>query len=283
MFNFDFLGELEKRNIQFKTSGRNIGQNFIGMDCPFCGDRRNHLGVSKQHGFYSCFVCGAKGSFQYLIFKLTGEWIKKSRFELVSEQETFSRAIDLDFDFDSLSSNAIQYLINRDYDPEELIDKYKIKDGGIVGKFKYRIMIPYFMNNKLVTYSGRDYSGVQEPKYLHLDRESSIMSCKDVLYNLNNCNDQSIIITEGVFDSWKLGTGSIALSGKSLSTNQWKQLQKFQRIFIALDQDADIEANNIAQQIESEFNDVFIISLSTKDPDSLSRDQVLEIKRKIFG
>jgi DNA primase len=282
VFNFDFLGELEKRNIAFKTSGRNIGQNYIGMNCPFCGDERNHLGVNKHNGSYSCFVCGAKGSFKYLVYKLTGEWINSSRFEIVP-QEPSSRATNLDFDFDSLSSRAKDYLFNRGYDPEELIDKYKIKDGGLIGKFKYRIMIPYFMNNKLVTYSGRDYSGVQEPKYLHLDQESSIMSCKEVLYNLDNCKDQSIILTEGIFDSWRLGTGSTALSGKSLSTNQFAYLKKFQRIFIALDQDAVIEANNIADQIESEFNDVFIISIPTKDPDSLSKDQVIELKQQIFG
>ena len=282
MFNFDFLGELEKRNIAFKTSGRNIGQNYIGMDCTFCGDGRNHLGVNKHNGCYYCFVCGAKGSFKYLVYKLTGEWINRSIFEIVT-QEPSSGATDLDFDFDSLSSRAKDYLFNRGYDPEELIDKYKLRDGGLVGKFKYRIMIPYFMNNKLVTYSGRDYSGVQEPKYLHLDHESSIMSCKEVLYNLDNCKDQSIILTEGIFDSWRLCTGSIALSGKQLSTNQHQQLKRFQRIFIALDQDAVKESNHIANQIESEFNDVFIISVPTKDPDSLSRNQVIELKQQIFG
>lgn len=280
MFNFDFVAELEKRNIGYRETGRNVGRNFVGIDCPFCGDTNNHLGLSKSSGYYSCFVCGARGSFEYLIYKLTGEIIKKQKMEFIPEQDP---GIDyVDFNYKPLSSTARDYLWSRNYDPDELIDLYKIQDGGLFSRFKYRIMIPYIMNNKIFTYSGRDYSSQQDPKYLHLGTDKSICSCKEIVYGIESCID-TVIVVEGIFDCWRLGKGSVALSGKIPTKKQIDQLKNFKRIFIMFDENSEKESDELAFNLETEFNDVQIINLRVHDPDSLNKDQVIEIKKEIFG
>ena len=45
-----------------------------------------------------------------------------------------------------------KYLIKRGLDPDEIIEKYGVKAGGIVGDWKYRLMIPIYQDKLLVSY-----------------------------------------------------------------------------------------------------------------------------------
>lgn len=38
--------------IPFSEQGKNIGNGWIGLKCPFCDDHSNHLGLNLQYDFF---------------------------------------------------------------------------------------------------------------------------------------------------------------------------------------------------------------------------------------
>ena len=58
----NIIQALEDANVGYKRSGKNIGNNWIGVVCPFCGDSRNHCGINLHSPVFSCFVCGNSGN-----------------------------------------------------------------------------------------------------------------------------------------------------------------------------------------------------------------------------
>ena len=67
---FDIIFYLEEIGISYSTSGKNISQNWIGINCPFCDDQSNHCGINIHSKVYSCFRCGSKGNVTKLIMAL---------------------------------------------------------------------------------------------------------------------------------------------------------------------------------------------------------------------
>ena len=62
---------LERYDIPYWLSGKNVSEDCIGISCPFCEDRSNHCGIFKEHGNFSCWRCEETGSLFKLLNKLT--------------------------------------------------------------------------------------------------------------------------------------------------------------------------------------------------------------------
>lgn len=102
------------------------------------------------------------------------------------------------------------------------IDDYHI---CIHGEYGSRIIIPYYMENKLVYWNGRSlHNNKSIPKYLGPDKYKYNIGKGDVIYLPTPIPmDSTIYITEGEFDSKSLslsGLYSCALGGKSITENQ---------------------------------------------------------------
>lgn len=273
---------LDKHNIPYSSEGKNIAKGWIGLECPFCGDTRNHMGINLTTSMFSCFICGKKGTFKFLIHEFTGIWIDgKAEKSFIQHKEKI-RAKEISYDFNEINETHKDYLRKRNYEPEDIIEKYQVKSGGFAGIYKYRIIIPYFFKNKLITFTSRDVTGLQEVKYKSLANELSIKTPKETLYGIDQCQE-TVIVVEGIFDSWRIGKGSVALSGKIASEEQIHLLKEFKRIFIMLDKDAEKEATELAHNIESSFNDVHLVTLDIKDPDCLNQKDVYDLRKEIFG
>ena len=67
---FDIIEVAEKCGIQFYHSNRN-NVEFKAL-CPFCGDRKYHLGLNRKMDRFHCFRCKEKGNSVSLYAKLNG-------------------------------------------------------------------------------------------------------------------------------------------------------------------------------------------------------------------
>jgi DNA primase len=88
-----------------------------------------------------------------------------------------------------------------------------------------RLIIPFYKDNKLIFYQGRDLSGLAQRRYLSpsIDRER-------VLYGYENLDtnvDEPLYIVEGFFDAFLLN--GIALFGNHLYDPQIKWLNQSRR------------------------------------------------------
>jgi len=288
--NFDLFSYLENRGIEYHDKGKNVSRGWIEITCPFdCPDPSWHCGINLETKIFNCWVCGTKGNLIKLIKKLEQCSYRKAirilqDFQLPSfasptyEKKEIKESYSLPKEInDSLQKVQINYLKKRGFNPEKLIEKYHLKPGGIIGKYRFRIIAPVIMNNEVKGFTALSPVKTLQPKYI------SSKNIKKLIYNIDNAKDKAIIV-EGITDVWKIGDGCIAIFGKQLTSAQLYDIirKKFKKIFIMLDGDAIKEAYKLASQLSPFISEVEVIELPfSADPASLSEEEIKEIKRLI--
>jgi len=289
----DFLFD---HDIEFKTKGKNIGKGNIGIKCIYCNDKSNHLAIKKNNGVFYCLKCGERGNMISLIVDLLSvskrEAIKtSSKYDGISESHgspaRSCQPVSISWDTvmpplneKFLPSPHKKYLEKRKFNPDFLQWKYNLSTPKIynVGDWKHRIIIPYFDKKKIITYSGRSISENPKLKYFHLSEKKCIRTPKQVLYGLEFCS-KNIMLVEGVTDVWAIGDGAVALSGKQLTPDQEILLLEHnpKKVYILLDPDAIEQAKDIANRIRN-FTNVEILSLLRGDPAEQDQNCLNKIK-----
>jgi hypothetical protein len=56
----DIVELLEENNVRIWTRGNNVSKGWIGLNCPFCDDATNHLGIKLSDYRCRCWKCGKK-------------------------------------------------------------------------------------------------------------------------------------------------------------------------------------------------------------------------------
>jgi len=296
MINPDFFNVekyLVSRNIEIRYQGENVSRSgdWIGICCPSCGENKFHLGIHLGWKICSCWACPFGGNMVKLIMKLervsykeAGQIIEEfSEGRIYNRPKATSKQIELvNMDFErGLQDIHQQYLIDRNFDPEYISAKYRLYNGGISGRYRYRIIAPVIWQNKIVTFIARDVTGLSIP-YLALEENKSIYTTKECLYGLDSVSD-TVIITEGVTDVWRIGDGSVAILGKNYTPMQLILLKDVRRKFVMLDKDASEKAERLAHDLSSFGGNVETLTLSNGDPADLSEDDVKNLRNDIFG
>lgn len=299
---FDALSFMEEYEIEFKESGKNIGRNWYGIrECIFCGNSGYHLGMNKKSKYCSCFVCGQGGSlFKYIQEKL--QVSKKEVFDIIrkysSEHQEYEEVVcgdEVVFPSNmqkTIPKMAYNYLKGRGFNPFQLRDKYGLRftknysvaeKGEIKQDFSYRIMVPITYNRKLVAWSGRDYTGQAETKYLHQEKSMCLSVPADTMYNTNSVGDRAIIV-EGFTDVWKMGSESISGQGIKFTKNQLNQIKELnlKKVAILLDENAEEQAQHLANMLYGIIPDIKICYLDHGDPGDLTTKDAFELKRKLL-
>lgn len=270
--NFDnFLSWAESRFDHVKVRGDEILLNSI-----FCEDRKNHLwcnpygGKNKiENGVYHCWKTDEKGSLIKLVMlvdkcsfqdaletldvqtegsledleKKVNEIFEKNDIEKRREIEENNKELSIPencYLFDELPScnylkkHAVEYMKSR---------KLNYSDLYIctAGRYKNRILIPYYdSNKKLIYYNGR-YIG--DPgsnlRYLGPPKQLGIGKGDVIFVPEWPAKKEKIYITEGEFDAMTLyqaGFNSAALGGKSMTENQMKMISEY-TLVLCLDGD----------------------------------------------
>jgi len=179
----------------------------------------------------------------------------------------------------------IDYLEKRNYDVQHLIQNYNIHFGGYTGNFKYRIIIPVYLNGKLVSYVGRDITESAYLRYKNLREQDSVLPVKETVYNIDNVTDEAIIC-EGITDAWRFGFNAVALFGLVYTQKQVRLLgTKLKKAYICFDNEPQAEqaAEILAEELSWQGVSTEILLIDTKDPGEMSNKEADLVKQELFG
>lgn len=279
--------------VPYWTAGKNVSEGWVSVSCPKCGDRSNHGAFSNNGRAFSCFRCG-KHSVVSVIADYTSwqeayELIKEySSVLLFNEGTQVDRATNVEWPPEGsvpMPSLHSEYLHKRGYDPKHLRDLYGVKCVYQGGPFKYRIIIPVYVNGRIVTYIGRDVTDKASLKYKNLAETKSILPAKEVVYNLDNVHETAIIC-EGIFDAWRFGAHGVALFGLQYTSAQTKALaSRVKRAFTLFDNEpqAQAKARELGSELAFQGVEVENIELSGwNDPGELPQEMADEIKNELL-
>jgi DNA primase len=289
---------LDSIGIEYTHPGsKNTGRESISISCPFCGDHEysgnNHLGIKMDTKVWNCWICSARGSLIKLAMRLEGcdynDAIEHLRPFMNIDPSTLqdndsevrqpTRKVELPGVATLLDSHH-NYLEGRNFDPEYIFRKYKLNCVGPIGRWRHSLIIPYFNNGRIITFSGADITGTSDTKYRYLSNEQSVNPIGKTLYNIDNAIDTALVV-EGVTDVWRVGDGAVALGRKKYTTWQIKRLSKFKRVFIMLDSDAHEMAEELAHDLGM-FTEVVLYELDEGDPCDLSPYDIALLRKEIF-
>jgi DNA primase len=189
-----------------------------------------------------------------------------------------------------LSKTEKDYLLERHFDPNQLVDSFNIQGGGWVGDWKNRIIIPIYLGGKLVSWTSRTIIKDREPRYKNLENELSVIDPKKIFFNLDNCYDQSVVLLEGPFDVLRFGDNSICGFGISLTKTQVLYLsERINKIYILFDNErqAQKKAREYGMTLQGHGLDVFIVDAFSdygcKDAGEMSPYNIRKLKAELFG
>jgi len=290
--NLNLIEYLDNKNVPYSISGKNVSSGWIGISCPFCGDSSNHLGINLESKVFSCWKCGEKGNFIKLAMKLEGLSFKEIMKEInqygnffLQNTKTQIRSSFVKDDFESVFDWHKVYLEKRGFDPDKIIKKYKLKSGRITSDFAHRLIIPYFIKGKMVTFTSRDVTGKSKIKYKHLEVSKSIIPPKEALFNIDSVKN-SCIVCEGCLDVFRIGDGSVALGGVNYTRKQLIQLMQFKRVFVLFDPEEHAQkiAKKLAMELSSVNPSIEIVQINVnKDPGDLNDSEAVELRRELIG
>lgn len=293
---FDVLAYLEHKGIPYATSGENVSQGWIGIQCPFCEDRKNHMGINLIKKTATCFKCGEPrpGSVLNLIaflenistkqaYHLTTKFVDRTLSYLdIPERKRSEGTILLPKEAKKKFPRVHRdYLSGRNFDPDYLIRKYDLYACYQFGPFRYRIIFPVYYQRELVAYVGRDITGQAEMPYKNSPIEYSKIPVKETLYNIDTVKDTAIVV-EGPFDAVRLGDGAVATFGTKYTKSQLAMLIGLKRVFIFSDADAENEGEKLSKQVAGFVDHVEVLSSQDiPDPGEMTEQEVLFLKKEL--
>ena len=233
--------------------------------CPF---RENHTDGSGQESFfltpylnaYHCFSCGAKGNIVRLLTTRMGvNYFEAAGMVQLGEYTPEKKEFDLDvmWRLDKLPKEFLERGYSRDV----------LKHFRVGTTIDGQIMIPFYKDfnkpTELLGYQRRWY--VPERGV----RNSVGFEKKNYLYNLD-FGYTYVVVVEGQSDVWRIyqhGYNATALMGADISAWQVEQLSKFDRVYLALDNDkAGRRGTEIVYAFLKNHVDVKLVPYTTKDP-----------------
>lgn len=291
---FNSKSFLDYYSIPYWTEGRNVTPGWTNIQCPMCIDPSNHGGFSTT-GQYNCWRCGAYALPEVIstLLQISAQQAKKVINEFQTEHQIHlalnqkkkqnnKKYIEIPGS-EILSERHKKYLIRRKFDPTFIQKKYKILGTNHLSNYKFRIIVPIFYNGNIVSYQGRDITGKSDLRWKTCKQEDEIIQHKSILYNLDNCNNDWIIIVEGIFDVWRIGDNCCCTFGTTWTKKQVLEIQKrnYKKVFLFFDAeyDAQKKAEKLCIELSSLGIHSEIIETDYSDPDSIPNNKISEFLR----
>lgn len=255
---FNIVSQLQMRGIDVKQSPSN--ENEFRICCPFCvsmgtsPDFRFRLGFNIESGLASCFNCGwrSRKAILELVkeFGLGDEALEqvqvvhytkqtRERSKPVRLPEGFQLLSEIEED-DDLFGSARRYVNERGITLEQL-ERHEIGATVSDWRFGYRVIFPVRdKDEKLLGYTGRDWTGRRDPKYLLSEGNKSVYNARPDLYPA-----RIVVLSEGVTKSLAIERAvrnmicSAAVFGHTLSDTQMGQLKGFEEVCLFPDPDTE--------------------------------------------
>ena len=256
-------------------------QNEFMYWSPFITHHKRKLQVNIQTQKWHCWVSNTGGRNLFQLFKRVNasreqfnelvELVGEPKYSRVKKQDK-KDLVRLPDEYKPLwnggdgivKRHALTYMYKRGFTDDDIL-KHNIGYCD-EGKYSNRIIIPsYDSNGGLNFFVGRDF---YKSKLKYLNSFTS----KDVIgFDLFINWDEPIILCEGVFDAMSFKRNAIPLFGKTMSKRLHKKIlqQKVEKVFLALDDDAKLDAMKISEKLMNEGIDVRKIDLKNGDPNDI--------------
>jgi len=293
---------LDQHGIPNWTEGKNVAPGWINIQCPFCDDSSNHFGFNPKKEYGSCWKCGhhfLDDTFQQLLSITKHEAVKlieeNKTNDLISAYNRRKRihrnsTLELPKGSGELKKMHKVYLQNRNFDPEKIEKEYHITGTKMLGEYNYRIIIPIFVNGKLVSYQGRDITGKSDTRYKACQPEDEVICHKDIVYNADRVQQRKGIIVEGVTDVWRIGAGAVATFGTSYTNAQIKFIIKILDLAFLLFDPSDPIAQKKAEKLAFTLSGlkiktelIEISDFSGDDPGSMSDEEAKYLRKNLLN
>lgn len=313
---------LRENKIHFVSEGHNVSKNNININCPFCAKTANpdpseHLGINLDNGWWGCWRDSKhRGKNVYRLFAYLGiesnnfdyettlEKIANGKFftEVGEEEKMISNVVVEEFpsNFIPIGNKLLDknyfkpYLRNRGFNPEEVIERYKLmRSSDMNDKWGWRIIVPIFMEYD-VSWVARSIVEDTGLRYL-TPTKAEARNVKDCLWNykeLANTRGKYLVICEGVFDAMKIDmlgdpdvratcSFGVQITEKQFSlirslTSNWVQL------VVAFDADATNQAFRVWQQL-SMYEPIIARPKGRKDFGAMDEEEIVEFQQSLVS
>ena len=296
---FDLLRFLEENRVPVIESGPSVTKGWIAVNCPYCADTLFHMGYNMRNRIFSCWRCGRK-PFWKTIELLTGKRREEVKqiiplyyIESKDEEEIKERIQELSLpkEFGELGVRHKKYLHSRNFDWRQLVNIWGLMGTESSGSFANRIIIPIYYNRKMVTFTSRDITGKSKFKAKACPMDKEVLHAKHLLHGFDLVQGNTVIVTEGPFDTFRFGPGAVNTQGIAFTDNQIELLGAFKNIFICYDSiindngyEEEKKAQEAAERLADSLslnNNVWIIDRFKSDPGDMSEKQIRRIKHTI--
>ena len=268
-------------------TGKPTARNNRAYTCPFCNHHKPKLEINftpneKNEYPFNCWVCGKKGrSLVSLFRKVDASTQQLEELGLIlkvkvsnDSNQTQAFKVELPKEYKVLSSvskgdivgrHAITYLKRRGLSKHDI---YKYNIGYCdSGQYSNMIIIPsYDEKGDLNYFIARNFDPNSPVKYKNPPASKDIVAF-ELFINWN----LPIVICEGAFDAIAIKRNVIPLFGKIISNKLMKKLVTSQvdKIYIALDKDAQKQALQHCQQLLDLGKEVYMVDMEDKDPSEM--------------
>jgi hypothetical protein len=282
MSNINWKRLLDQHGVEYIEKGSSVVKGNIAVHCPMCGnaDGGHHMGINLTTSWWGCWrntqhrgkspirllmallkvsfaqACDLAGLDERYVDPEGWDSIKHNPFGHDDQVDKSARVTQLRMpdEFREITSAVrttrfFNYLERRGFPLStisELCRLYRLR-AAVIGDFKDRVIMPYYMDAKLLTWTGRAV-GETKMRYLDLAIDKSITPAKQMLYNFNATRrpDKVLLVVEGPMDALKAdffgrmhGVRAVALSTNSMSDSQIYLLEEvsgnFEQIFVVMD------------------------------------------------
>jgi len=267
-------------------TGKSTSKGNYAYSCPFCKHHKPKLEINfteneKGENPWHCWACDRRGKKIYQIFKSIGtpteinnelNSLIKSGF--VEKQIIIEEKVTLPKEFKPLNNiqqsniigrHALHYVKSRNITEEDII-KYNIGYCE-TGNYAKMIIIPSYDNNGNLNYfTARNFEKNSTLKY-----KNPSVSRDIIPFELFINWDLPFILCEGPFDAIAIKRNTIPLLGKNIQSTLMKKIVKssVDKIYIALDKDAQKQALNFCEKLMSEGKEVYLVDMQDKDPSEM--------------
>jgi hypothetical protein len=307
----DFIQLLEDYNVPYITEGVNVGNGWIGVKCPFCGDDPSeHLGFHLESGATKCWRCGKHST--TLAIALLLNITAKQAVDIIkryggtgvvptptTEVTTGTRPHQLPFGTGPLMANHERYLTDRLFDPDKLVHDWGLLGTGPLAPlttgpvddektidFKHRIIIPITWDGKQVSFQGRDITGKSDLRYITCPEDREIIHHKCILGGRQEHWTSTGIIVEGWFDVFRFGLQACCTFGIQYTREQVRLIAKiFNRVAVCYDDEpqAVAQARLLISQLKLHNRNIDAWWVPIKgDPGAMDQTEANQLVKQIL-
>ena len=277
-------------------AGKPTARGNQAYHCPFCHHTKPKLEInfddSVKGNPWHCWVCNKKGTNLATLLKQAKapeEKILEIRKHISNDNYVTNvrkiESIDLPKEFKSLleitksdikGRQALAYLKKRGVTKADIL-RYNVGycDGGV---YDYMIIIPSYSHEGTLNYFvARNFNPHSPVKY-----KNPPMSKDMVPFELFINWSSPLILVEGMFDALAVKRNAIPLLGKHIQRELMKKIvtSQVQKIYIALDKDAQNDAVKFCEQLMNEGKEVYLVDLEEKDPSEMGFKAVTNLIQK---